>query len=691
MPSDLIPTLVNEDDRPNSDPLWQYLSRNNTSELNDDTLHDTLILSIVHTPHSLNKSMSIDAEAHSPKTNHLSESLFGLKPAQASLNTHALDKGELLDFSQSVPADFSDFRLTEILGEGGMGRVYLGVQTCLNREVALKVSKVNTQDPRLIAQVFHEAQITATLDHPNILPVHLLALTEDQEPIQVMKRINGVTWSELLVDSKHPFWMHVDHPDGQEHFHLEVLSQVSQAMSCAHDHHIIHRDLKPENIMIGRFGEVFVLDWGVALYLPAIGLTASETHFSAQVSSQLDEALVGTPAYMPPEMARSAKNDLGTWTDVFLLGAILYEILCGERIRRGNDIKVLFHEINTGTLPPLPSYLSEEFRSLIEASLASDHEHRIENGQSFRKLLVHAMHTEQAAKVQRKARRISRELVLALQDSRITEESYLSQLYDEARLTFRTSLEMWSSCARARRGLDKLHSVWGEHLIDKGDLSGAKRAIERLELPDPKLSQALELALSKKERLDQEHAQLQEWHADEQISHSRKLRLLFAGVGLVVFGFGSLLLDYLERHQYVYIDAESEVTAAVSLTILVYITFIIIFVKRRNKPQETNAIFQRLISHLVLITLAVSLQRYVSWQVGLRFEDLLHIEMPLIALGCFGLSAISGKKDFIWGGLAYTFVAILSLISDPDKNTLYALAMICLWLGVLISWWREEN
>ena len=92
-----------------------------------------------------------------------------------------------------------------------------------------------------------------------------------------------------------------------------------------------------------------------------------------------------------------------------------------------------------------------------------------------------------------------------------------------------------------------------------------------------------------------------------------------------------------------------------------------------------------------MITLAVSLQRYVSWKIGLSFQDLLHLEMPLIALGCFGLSTISGKKDFIWGGLAFTFVAISSLFSGHIKTTLYAVAMICLWLGVLISWWREKT
>lgn len=699
MTSNLGDTLISNTADSKADPLWQYLSRQSSWQVDANTLHETCALSIVHSPttdvtgvHLKHETQgSLGNQAYSGNSALEATSLYGLKPAKASLEI-AVPTDGFETSSLSLPvAKSSDFTLTEILGEGGMGRVYLGVQSCLNREVALKVSKVNTQDPRLMAQVFHEAQITANLDHPNILPVHLLALNEQDEPIQVMKRIIGVTWSDLLADAEHEFWAQLEYPDGQEHFHLEVLAQVSQAMSYAHDHDIIHRDLKPENVMIGRFGEVFVLDWGVALYLPAIGAKAAETHFNAQLSCKLDEALVGTPAYMPPEMARCDRESLGTWTDVYLLGAILYEILCGQRIRQGNELKKLFRDILQGSMPSLPDHLSEEFRSLIEASLASDIDHRIENGQSFRKLLIHAMHTERAAHVQKKAQQISKELSQALQSPEEVEESQLSQLYDEARLTYRTSLEMWSGCARARRGLDELHSIWGQHLIDKGDLAGAKRALERLELPIPELSQTLEMALLEKDRLDQEHAQLQEWHADEQMSHSRPIRLLFASIGLVIFGLGSLLLDYLERHDLLYIDSKSEVITAVSFSILVYISFSIVAIKRRKSSHEANAIFQRLVAHLVIITLAVSLQRYVSWKVGLVFQDLLHLEMPLIALGCFGLSAISGKKDFIWGGLAYASVTILSLFFEPHKPTLYALAMIGLWLGVFIAWWREDH
>lgn len=674
-------------------PLWKHLSHLQTIqklETGSQTIPDPFISSIHHAylidqslPSSvLNQTLSELTNRVNPKSISAS-ALYGLKPSSASLS----DENSPLNL-ETLPS--SDFLLSHILGEGGMGRVYSGIQTCLNREVALKVSKVDDQDARLVAQVFHEAQITANLDHPNILPVYLLAFDEEQRPIQVMKKIIGVTWAQLLAEPNHEMWSQLDYSADRLHFHLDILAQVCQAVSYAHDHKVIHRDLKPENVMIGRFGEVFVLDWGVSLYLPAIDSTLGDTDYHAQVSSGLDSALVGTPVYMPREMAQCDVNLLGAWTDVYLLGAILYEILCGVRIRPNTDLKQLFSNIMNGIIPNIPNEVSEEFKSLLLASLDPNIDNRIENGHSFRKLLKHAMRTDRAAQVQRKAQQLSLTLERSLLDENHNEND-LSLLYDEARLAYRTSLEMWSESTRARSGLDQLHSLWADHLIDIEDLQGATRSISRLELPIPALSQRLEDAIRHRDQLHQEHIQLQEWHADEQISYSRPLRLLFASIGLVIFGFGSLTLDYLERTGRILIDAQQEFIAAVTFSVLVFAVFTIFAIKQRKVSIKTNAIFQRLVNYLIVIMITVSIQRFISWQLELSFQTLLHLEMTLIALGCFGLSAISGKKDFIWGAIAYGLASLFSLLYKDLSTTLYASAMIVLWSSVLLTWWLETD
>lgn len=633
-----------------------------------------------------------DAQSVTNEPQPISNStLFGLKPSQSSL--------DLSKVSTSLPSEpthpqvethqSSDLCVDYILGEGGMGRVYSGRQTCLKREVALKVSKIKPHEPQLIAQVFHEAQIMANLDHPNILPIYLLALDKEHQPVQVMKQINGVTWSELLSDSKHIFWAKLDYPDGKTHFHLQVLAQVCQAMSYAHDHKVIHRDLKPENVMIGGFGEIFILDWGVALYLPAIGCREDETDYVAQVRSNLAAALVGTPVYMPPEMARCDVSSLGPWSDVYLLGAILYEILCRRRIRESGNIQVMFNEIMKGHIPELPTFVSEEFRSLLKASLTSNIDERIPNAHSFRKLLLHAIRTQKAAKVHQRAHDLQLELRNEIGRGEGSREE-ISSIYDQARLTYRTSLEMWSECERAQAGLDELHALWAQYLIDHEDLAGAKRALSRLQLPHPELNRRLEEAIDERSRVEKEHATLQKWRENEQISHSRPLRIIFATIGLIVFGCGSLLLDYLERNHTITLDSRGEFITAISFSIFVYFAFAISAIQRRRSSVETNAIFQRLIAYLVVISIAVTLQRYVSWQIGLPFKSLLHVEMTLISLGCFGLSFMSGKRDFIWGGIAYAVMSLFSISYPQNVPTFFSVAMMILWLGVLISWWKDR-
>ncbi len=126
-------------------------------------------------------------------------SQFGLKPSNIKL--HDLTQTHRLNRQDQENVGWHDFELTSILGKGGMGIVYEGFQNSLKRVVALKQSK---SEHKYLAQIYHEAQITAFLDHPNILPVYDFAIDQDRNPIQVMKKINGVNWSKLLQDENHP-------------------------------------------------------------------------------------------------------------------------------------------------------------------------------------------------------------------------------------------------------------------------------------------------------------------------------------------------------------------------------------------------------------------------------------------------------------------------------------------------------
>ena len=615
-----------------------------------------------------------------------SSTFFGLNPYTIRLNQALSTTSDDLRHDLTTMRS-CDFVVTEVIGEGGMGRVYGGVQTSLNREVALKVSKNGQIDARVRAQVMHEAQVTALIEHPNIMPIHLLAVEEDGQAIQVLKRISGVSWSELLADPNHHHWSKLDTPTGQLDFHLDVLSQVCSAMSYAHQKGVIHRDLKPDNIMVCQFGEVYVLDWGVALVMDAIGQAAEDTPFKAQVIYNFDQLLVGTLAYMSPEMARCDLDNYGPWCDVYLLGATLYEVLCGSKIRENLHTHHTFEKILRGTLPYMPDELSEGYEQLISSALSPNPEDRPQDAKAFREQLIRARHNARAYSELREAHEFTQELRSAAGHEHTM--AHLAALYDEAKLHYHTCIALGSMRARVQTELDELHSVWAYKLLQLGELKVAEQILSLRDQPDLTLTEMLTRAMSQDQRNVEEHQELQAWRADEQISYSRQLRMRLATLGLVFFGGGSLTLDVLSRSLVLQLDTQLEFISAVLLSFTFFVTFQTAQRRRVRDQKGNNAIFQRLSQHLTLILLVVSIHRFIGWQTEMSLIQVIHLEMTIIALGSFGMSAISQRHDFVFGGAAFIVASVASVYFPTATTLLYALAMTSLWLGVLLAWSKE--
>ncbi|MCA9607112.1 MAG: serine/threonine protein kinase, partial [Myxococcales bacterium] len=194
------------------------------------------------------------------------------------------------------------------LGHGGMAIVHLGQQLKLDRAVAVKTLREDRRSPRDVERLLTEARITGRLEHPNIVPIHDIVRGPDGVPRVVLKLIEGDTWAALMRDSdrvKESF-----STDAPFEWHLGVLTAVCRALSFAHSRGVIHRDVKPTNVMVGRFGEIYLVDWGIAL----------ET--DGELGRRVE--LVGTIAYMAPEQLEADETLLGPWTDTYLLGATLY-------------------------------------------------------------------------------------------------------------------------------------------------------------------------------------------------------------------------------------------------------------------------------------------------------------------------------------------------------------------------------
>jgi formylglycine-generating enzyme required for sulfatase activity len=246
-----------------------------------------------------------------------------------------------------------------LLGEGGMGTVHAVRDTRLGRIVALKRIRGDA-DPHALRRFREEALVTAQLDHPGVVAVHELDEDADGLPYLVMQRVDGRSFREVLDEPRTD--------DRAVRQRVDVLREAARTVAHAHEHRVVHRDLKPENLMIGRFGEVRVVDWGIALRVggtPDRGGGEPSAHTATG-------AVTGSLRYLAPEQA--AGDAVGPPADVYALGAILVEVLTGRPLRTSHDPVVLVGQAMSPVR--LPPHLPDALVGLLEASLALEPERR---------------------------------------------------------------------------------------------------------------------------------------------------------------------------------------------------------------------------------------------------------------------------------------------------------------------------
>jgi len=347
----------------------------------------------------------------------------------------AVHRAEPAAADPGLSSSQAEWGVPSLLGRGGMGEVYSAEQRSIGRAIAMKVATADAGGEALL----REARITGRLEHPNIVPVHVLGVDESGVPVMVMKRIEGVSWRALLRDRAHPQWRRweTQHRDALE-AHVSVLLSVCDALEYAHQKRVIHRDIKPDNVMIGPFGEVYLLDWGIALELDAPRSTSAGS-------------ICGTPSYMPPELVDSEIAASGPTTDVYLLGACLYEVLEG---RPPHEAPTLFQALTHALLSEPPTFSTDApapLAALCAEAMRGEPSARVPSVAAFRtRLREWLAHRDSLA-----SSALGQAALEALGDhgeARAESSDGLARAL-EARLAFERALRLWPQNAQASAGL----------------------------------------------------------------------------------------------------------------------------------------------------------------------------------------------------------------------------------------------
>lgn len=233
------------------------------------------------------------------------------------------------------------FELIEKIAAGGMGTVFRARDRELDRHVALKVLTIPDASGAFTARMIREAKIVAQLEHPGIVPVHDVGRLPDNRVYYTMKFVEGETLEEYR--SKNPPLSSL----------LRIFQRVCDAVEFAHSRGVLHRDLKPSNIMVGAFGEVLVMDWGIAVRRTEDAGREPDSRSSAQAAVIPDTAhgtILGTPAYMSPEQANGEIGSLTERTDIYGLGAILYFLLTGVAPYSGETMDAILGQVTAGRM-----------------------------------------------------------------------------------------------------------------------------------------------------------------------------------------------------------------------------------------------------------------------------------------------------------------------------------------------------
>jgi serine/threonine protein kinase len=570
-----------------------------------------------------------------------------------------------LSESGAVP---SNLQVESMLGTGGMGIVMLATQRTLGRRVAVKTLREEHASQEARVELVREAWVTGQLEHPNVVPIYDLGVDAKGAPIIVLKRIEGIQWAELL---RRPEWLRTElgvHDPFE--WHLRTLMQVANAVRFAHRRRIIHRDLKPQNVMIGSFGEVYVLDWGIAVSLDEKGTTGWPPRQRPE--------LAGTPAYMAPEMLDGI--GLSERTDIYLLGAILFELVTGRPPHRGSTFNDMVASIRRGT-PQVPAAVPSELARILERALAQAPAERFETVELLLRALEDFLRHLGSTSLARQAEEKLDLLLASFAGTAGTSSSerqrqhrhHLYHLFGECRFGFKEALRSWPDNPVAALGFRRATVAMIEFELQRDDAPAAALLLPDLDAPG-ELRGRVESAVAAAEQREQARRAL-ERSLDPRVGGTSRLIVtaLFGLIWSIVPLGGQVLADRLSYSLGIAVVASALVTAGVAGTFL------------RRLLQTT---FNRTVVGGGLAAMACQLGLFV-WGAGGAIPLERTMGLSFVPWGAIiAMMALSLEPRLAYGAVG-CLLAFLAALRWPSAVWVIAsltnamLTAICIWVWLL--------
>lgn len=552
----------------------------------------------------------------------------------------------------------SDFDVKGTLGEGGMGRVLLVRQRSLARDVAVKIVKSGASQ-RDHADLVREARISGALEHPGIVPIHALGADELGRPLLVMKRIQGVDWNALLRAPEHAAWATVTSESGDRlHANLEILERVCRALELAHSRGIIHRDVKPANVMLGPFGEVYLVDWGIAV----------------EDGTRAD-ALVGTAAYMAPEMVTGEPID--PRTDVFLLGGVLHRILVGKPRHAGLTVPEVIAAALTVEPYEYPASVPSDLASLANRATAARPDDRPQGVRAFREALM-AFSRHRSAIVLSEAALERLDALDAMLEAAgtvaPTDRVVAYRLATEARFGLMFCRRTYPEHVAARTGLERSLRLLVDLELRSGNIDAAVAALDDLEQPDAALEVRVTRARDAAAAKTREDQRLRALDRDMDASVARKGRIaLFAaatlGIVLLVvssFAFAHRSLPTAHPIHVAY--------AAASLVLAGVLAFVF------RREVLANAFNRRSVAALFVITAVSVLARAIGVAQSVPVDVMCASELIAIFGGCAVIATVHLRRAAVL--LVPLAAGIIVIVTKRLRaDAVFEVTLIATYLG----------